>query len=150
MKTVKLHTTKYLDIFSPSILTQVNIPFVAGGGISAGFPSPAEDFLETTIDLNKTLIKHPATTFCGRVKGDSMKDLGIHNGDLMIIDKSLEAKDGSIAVCYIDGEFTVKKIKKEKDCVWLVPANEKFKPIKVTKDNEFLIWGIVTNVIKSF
>jgi DNA polymerase V len=149
MKSVKLHTTKYLDIFSASILTQLDIPVIEGG-ISAGFPSPAGDFLETTIDLNKALIKHPATTFCGRVKGDSMKDLGIHNGDLMIIDKSLEAKDGSIAVCYIDGEFTVKKIKKEKDCVWLVPANDKFKPVKVTKDNEFLIWGIVTNVIKSF
>ena len=149
MKTLKLHTSKNLDIFSTSILTQLDIPVIESG-ISAGFPSPADDFLDATIDLNKTFIKHPATTFCGRVKGNSMKDLGIHDGDLMIIDKSLEPRNGAIAVCYIDGEFTVKKIKIESDCCWLVPANETYKPIKVTKDNEFLIWGIVTNVIKTF
>lgn len=79
-----------------------------------------------------------------------MKDLGIHSGDLMIIDKSLQPKNGAVAVCFIDGEFTVKTIKLEEDCCWLVPANEKYKPIKVTKDNDFIIWGIVTNVIKSF
>ena len=149
MNPVKLHTTKFLDIFSASILTQLDVPVIESG-ISAGFPSPATDFLDATIDLNKTFIKHPATTFCGRVKGNSMKDAGIHDGDLMIIDKSLEPKNGAIAVCYIDGEFTVKKIKIEADCIWLVPANEKYKPIKVTKDNEFLIWGIVVHVIKSF
>ena len=149
MEKVKLHTTHNLDIFSASVLTTLDIPFIKGG-ISAGFPSPAEDFLDTTIDLNKALIKHPSTTFCGRVKGDSMKDAGIHNGDIMIIDRSLEPKNGAIAVCFIDGEFTVKKIQLEKDCCYLVAANKDYKPIKVTKENEFLIWGIVTNVIKTF
>jgi DNA polymerase V len=119
-------------------------------GISAGFPSPADDFLDAGIDLNQELIKHPYSTFYGRVKGDSMRDVGIHNGDILIIDKSLEASNGRIAVCFIDGEFTVKKIKIEQSCCWLMPANENYKPIKVTSDNEFLIWGVVINVIKYF
>lgn len=119
------------------------------GGISAGFPSPAEDFLDLTIDLNKEFVKHPSTTFYGRVNGDSMQDAGISDGDLLIIDKSLPASDGKIAVCFIDGEFTVKRIKKEKDCVWLVAENKKYKPIKVSDENEFIVWGIVTTIIKS-
>ena len=79
-----------------------------------------------------------------------MRDAGIGNGDLVVIDKSLEPIDGKIAICYVDGEYTLKRIKIEKDACWLIPANDKFKPIKVTADNEFLIWGIVTFVIKSF
>jgi DNA polymerase V len=119
-------------------------------GISAGFPSPALDFVDLSIDLNKQLIKHPSATFYGRVKGQSMKDLGIHDGDLLVIDKSLEPVNGKIAICYIDGEFTIKTIKLDTDCCWLMPANESYRPIKVTADNNFLIWGIVTHVIKSF
>jgi len=117
-------------------------------GISAGFPSPADDFLDVSIDLNKELIKNPSATFYGRVKGDSMKNAGMENGDLLIIDKSLEPTDNKIAVCFIDGEFTVKRIKIEADLIWLVAENKAYKPIKVTKDSEFLIWGIVTTVIK--
>jgi len=79
-----------------------------------------------------------------------MKDLGIDDGDLLIIDKSLEPSNGKIAVCFIDGEFTLKKIQLEKDFVWLVPANKKYKPIKVTENNDFVVWGIVVHVIKSF
>ena len=78
-----------------------------------------------------------------------MKDEGINDGDLLVIDKSLDPVNGKVAVCYIDGEFTIKKIKLEENACWLVPANEKYKPIKVTPDNEFIIWGIVTHVIKS-
>ena len=79
-----------------------------------------------------------------------MKDLGIHDGDLLVIDKSLEPATGKVAVCYIDGEFTVKSLKIEKDSIWLLPTNSSYKPILATKDNDFMIWGIVTNVIKSF
>lgn len=130
--------------------TQFNLvlPYVTTG-ISAGFPSPAEDFLDLSIDLNKEFIKHPSTTFYGRVKGDSMQDAGINDGDLLIIDKSLPCVDGKIAVCYIDGEFTVKRIKKDKDCIWLIAENKKYPPIKVTDANDFLVWGIVTTIIKS-
>lgn len=118
-------------------------------GISAGFPSPAMDFIDLSIDLNKYLIKHPSATYYGRVIGDSMKDAGIDDGDLLIIDRSLEPTNGKIAVCYINGEFTLKKIKIDQDCCWLLPANEKYEPIKVTPDNDFIIWGIVIHVIKT-
>lgn len=119
-------------------------------GISAGFPSPADDFLDLNIDLNKHLIKNPSTTFFGRVSGSSMIEAGISDGDLLIIDKSIEPKSGQIAVCFIDGEFTIKRIKKEKDCIWLLPENKDYKPIRVTEENDFLIWGVVINSIKYF
>ena len=118
-------------------------------GISAGFPSPAEDHLEDIIDLNKHLIKNKEATFFGRAEGDSMIGAGIGNGDLLVIDKSLRPKNQKIAVCFLDGEFTVKRIKIEKDTIWLVAENEKYQPIKVTSENEFVIWGIVTHCIKS-
>lgn len=149
MKLKRLHKTKNFEFFTASGKTEMEIPFVEQG-IKAGFPSPAEDFSETSIDLNIELLKNPASTFFSRVSGDSMQDVGISDGDLLVIDKSLEPKDGKIAVCYIDGEFTLKKIKIEKDFCWLVPANKNYKPIKVTAENDFLVWGIVTYVIKSF
>lgn len=149
MKLQKLYTANLIDFYSVSTISKVEIPLMEQG-ISAGFPSPADDFLDISIDLNKELIKNPSATFFGRVNGDSMKDLGIDDGDLLIIDKSLEPKDGKIAVCFIDGEFTLKTIKIEKEFCWLVPANEKYKPIKVTPDNEFIVWGVVKHVIKSF
>jgi DNA polymerase V len=136
-------------IIKPKLNTKLEIPLVSSS-ISAGFPSPALDFQEKTIDLNKHLIKHPEATFYGRVKGFSMKDRGIEENDLLIIDKSLQPCNGKIAVCYIDGEFTMKIIKIEQNCCWLIPANDKFQPIKVTEENQFLVWGIVTHVIKSF
>ncbi|MDO7138674.1 MULTISPECIES: LexA family protein [Algibacter] len=147
MQLRQLYKTPNLTFYKADVSTSVQLPFVVEG-ISAGFPSPADDFLDINIDLNKHLIKNPSTTFYGKVKGDSMIDAGIHNGDLLIIDKSLEPKNNKIAVCFIDGEFTVKRIKIEKDIVWLIAENEQYKPIKVTKDNDFVIWGIVINVVK--
>ena len=119
-------------------------------GISAGFPSPADDFIELTIDLNKEFIKNRDSTFFAKVKGHSMKNAGINDGDLLIIDKSLAPQNNKIAVCQIDGEFTVKRIKIEENIVWLIAENEDYKPIKVTPENDFMIWGIVTNSIKTF
>ena len=147
MKLINLHKTKTLEIFSAETSTELDLPFVESG-ISAGFPSPADDFLDVSIDLNKALIQNPSATFYGRVKGDSMIDAGMNDGDLLIIDKSLEPEDGKIAVCFIDGEFTVKRIKIESDVIWLMAENKKYSPIKVTSDNDFIIWGIVTTVIK--
>ncbi len=149
MKLHQLYKTKTLDFFSASTETALPLPFIEEG-IKAGFPSPANDFIDASIDLNKELIKNPSSTFFGRVNGDSMQDYGIHDGDLLVIDKSLEPRDGKIAVCYIDGEFTIKKIKVEKDYCLLMPANKKYRPIKVTPDNEFIVWGIVIHVIKTF
>ena len=147
MKPLKLHKGNISDIFSADTETELNLPFV-DSGISAGFPSPALDFIDWSIDLNKHLIKHPSATFYGRVKGDSLKNAGIENGDLLIIDRSLEPTNGKIAVCYIDGEFTAKRIQINKDEILLIPENENYQTLKVTADNNFLIWGIVTHVIK--
>lgn len=148
MRALIQHISPILDIFSASIETKLKRP-LADQGISAGFPSPAQDFIDLSIDLNKEFIKHPSSTFFGRVKGNSMKDAGIDNGDLLIVDKSLRPIDGKIAVCFVDGEFTVKRIRIEKDCCWLVAANEAYKPISVTAENDFMVWGIVVHVIKT-
>lgn len=149
MKLRRIHTNILLNFYSPDYSSEVQIPFF-DVGISAGFPSPADDFIELTIDLNKELIKNKDTTFFAKVKGHSMKNVGINDGDLLVIDKSLEPKNNRIAVCQIDGEFTVKRIKIDRGVVWLIAENEEYQPIKVTSDNDFLIWGIVTNAIKSF
>ena len=146
MKIIPLHNS--LNFFKPDLKKRFKIPLFYSG-ISAGFPSPADDFLDTSIDLNKELIKNKSTTFFARVKGCSMIDAGINDGDLLIIDKSIKPKTNHIAVCFIDGEFTVKRIDIAKDVIWLVAENKKYKPIKVTSDNDFTIWGIVTNIIKS-
>lgn len=149
MKLRKINTSKTLEFYTASTETMMELPFV-DGGVKAGFPSPAADFTEISIDLNIELLRNPSSTFFCRVSGDSMQDLGICDGDLLVIDKSLETVNGKVAVCYIDGEFTLKRIKIEKDCCWLMPANKNYKPIKVTEDNEFIVWGIVTYAIKSF
>ena len=117
-------------------------------GISAGFPSPASDYLEEAIDLNKELIKNPCSTFFGRVKGLSMADAGIGDQDILVIDKSIAPRTGMIAVCYVDGEFTLKRICLSSNKITLTPANIQFKPILITEENDFLVWGIVTFVIK--
>jgi DNA polymerase V len=136
-----------ISIFSLEIGSELFLP-VLSAGISAGFPSPAMDFMDVSIDLNQLMIKHPSATFFGRVQGSSMLDAGISDGDLLVIDRSLTPSNNKIAVCFIDGEFTIKRIQKEVDCCWLLPANEKYKPIKVTVENDFIVWGIVTHVIK--
>ena len=117
-------------------------------GVSAGFPSPADDFKEVRISLDKELVKNKEATFYARVSGDSMEDAGLSDGDLIIIDKSLNAENNKIVVCFIDGEFTVKRIKKEKNKLYLMPENKKYKPIEVTEENELIIWGVVQYVIK--
>ena len=149
MKLKRLHTTPTLEFYTPNYSTSMELPYV-DAGIRAGFPSPADDFIELSIDLNKHLIKHKDTTFFATVKGHSMKNAGIYDGDLLVIDKSLEPQNDKIAICQIDGEFTVKRIKIDKDVVWLIAENEDFKPIRVTTENELIIWGIVTASIKKF
>ena len=117
-------------------------------GISAGFPSPADDFKEERLSLDDELIKNKEATFFARVSGQSMTGAGLDDNDLLIIDRSLEAENNKIAVCFIDGEFTVKRLKVENDCIWLLPENPNYEPIKIIENNELVIWGIVTTVIK--
>ncbi|MCW8795709.1 MAG: translesion error-prone DNA polymerase V autoproteolytic subunit [Chlorobium sp.] len=146
MKLMKIYNSPSIDFYSADLMTELELP-LASSEISAGFPSPAEDHLELKLDLNKELIRHPSATFYGRVKGYSMVDAGIDEGDILVIDKSLDPKEGDIAVCFLDGEFTVKRIGKQGGRMCLMPANEEFEPIPVTGENEFIVWGIVTYVI---
>ena len=117
-------------------------------GISAGFPSPADDFKEIRISLDKELVKNKEATFYARVSGESMVEAGLDDRDLLVIDRSLNPESGRIAVCLVDGEFTVKKIKKEKNKLFLMPQNKKYKPIEIKEGNQLVIWGIVEYVIK--
>ena len=117
-------------------------------GISAGFPSPADDFKEVRISLDKELVKNQESTFYARVSGDSMIGAGLDDGDLLVIDRSLNPENGKIAVCLIDGEFTVKRIKKERKKLYLIPENNNYNPIELKEENELIIWGIVKYVIK--
>lgn len=138
-----------LIMYSADLSSKLPLPF-ADQGVKAGFPSPAQDYMTDSIDLNRELIRHPATTFYARADGDSMKDCGIDDGDLLVIDKSLDPLDGDIVVAYIDGEFTLKTVRfdEKENCIWLVPANEEYSPIKITEGNDFLIWGVLTYNIK--
>lgn len=141
-----------LILYSADLSSELELAF-AEQGIRAGFPSPAQDYLTESIDLNKELVKHPATTFYARAVGDSMKDCGIDDGDLLVIDKSLEPQEGDIIVAYVDGEFTLKKVRLDTHgkCLWLMPANEEYSPIQVTEENSFIIWGVLTyNIKKQF
>jgi DNA polymerase V len=136
-----------VDIFKPDLASELALPY-ANDGIQAGFPSPAQDYISETIDLNRELIQHPASTFYGRVSGDSMIGDGIEQDDILVIDRSIEPADGDLAVCCIDGEFTLKRIRLEANAVWLIPSNEEYDPILVTPENRFEVWGVVTYTIK--
>ena len=117
-------------------------------GISAGFPSPADDFNELRISLDKELVKNKESTFYARVNGNSMIDAGIADGDLLIIDRSLNPENNKVAVCFIDGEFTIKRILKIADKLYLKPENKKYSEMEIKEEDNLIIWGIVTYVIK--
>lgn len=134
-------------ILLPELSSHISLPY-ADGGIQAGFPSPAQDHICESIDLNKEIVLHPAATFYGRVAGDSMIEEGIEPGDLIVIDRSLEPDDGDLAVCCLDGDFTLKRISLRPGEIWLMPSNETYDPILVTPDCSFEIWGVVTHTIK--
>ena len=138
-----------ITLYPVETKTAISVPF-ADQGIRAGFPSPAQDYIDIAIDLNRELIKNPESTFLARVDGNSMTDAHIDDMDILDIDKSLDLRDGDIAVCFIDGEFTVKyvNVNKEKKEIRLVPANPEYSPILITPENEFIIWGVVTYIVK--
>lgn len=139
--------TEALTFFTPTTEESEGAYFF-DTGISCGFPSPAEDFKQQRISLDNELIKNKETTFFARVSGQSMIDAGLEDNDLLVIDRSIAPEHNKIAVCFIDGEFTVKRLQIEDGVVWLKPENANYDPIQITSENNFLIWGIVTNVIK--
>lgn len=136
-----------LTFFTPDA-TSNNLATLIDCGVSAGFPSTTEDIEGEKISLDDALIKNKDTTFYAKVKGQSMINAGLNHDDLLVIDRSLEATDKKIAVCYIDGEFTVKRLRVQNNEIWLQPENPNYPIINITEDNDFMIWGIVTNVIK--
>ena len=115
--------------------------------VPAGFPSPADDFLDKKLDLNEHLIRHPASTFFVKAKGNSMLKAGIHSGDILIVDRSLEPQDKKIVIAILNGEFTVKRIQKRGSKLFLAPDNDNYAPIEITDTHDFEIWGVVTTVI---
>lgn len=122
-------------------------------GIKAGFPSPAEDYLRESLDFNRDLIAHPEATFYGRVDGDSMKDAGINDGDIAVIDRSVEPQNGDVVVGYVNGEFTIKYLDlthKEEGYIQLRPANKDYQSIRIDESDSFEVWGVVIWTIKSW
>ncbi|KTC86333.1 LexA family protein [Legionella brunensis] len=115
--------------------------------VRAGFPSPADDYIESYLDLNEHLIKHPASTFFLIAAGDSMTGASIQPGDMLIVDKSIEATHGKIVIAAIDGELTVKRLSKTTKGVQLLPENKNYNPIDITDSQDLVIWGVVTHII---
>lgn len=138
---------KSLKIYAPDSHTSSDIP-LAESSVHAGFPSPADDFLEGSLDLNNLVIKHPEATFFARVEGDSMQDEGIAEGDILVVDKAIEPFDGCLAVAYVEGEFTLKRVRMEPDRILLVPANPKYPVIEIAAGQDFAVWGVVRWIIK--
>ena len=118
-------------------------------GISAGFPSPADDFKEIRISLDKELVKNGDATFYAKVSGDSMINAGIYNNDIIIVDRSIKPKHGKIVVAALDGQMTIKRLYHRDDKIMLLPENELFKPIEILDSMDMVIWGVATNVIHS-
>lgn len=121
-----------------------------GSAIKAGFPSPAEDWLESKTDLNQYLVKNPAATYLLRVSGDSMKEAGIYSGDVLVVDCSKEAKHDDIIIACLDGEMTVKRLYQKGDKTALIPENDAYTPTTITLDSDFTIWGVVISCLKQF
>jgi len=134
------------DIHSPSVSGKSRQP-LAQAYVPAGFPSPADDYMERPLDLNEYLIRHPAATFFVRVSGDSMTGAGIHSGDLLVVDRAVEPRNDSVVIAGLDGELTVKRIRKHGGSVWLVPDNDDYSPIEVGEETGLDIWGVVIAVI---
>jgi DNA polymerase V len=139
-------TTNVDAVYAPDLSTRYALPLFLGR-LAAGFPSPADDYIEGRLDLNRHLIKHPAATFFVRVSGDSMIEAGIHHGDLLVVDRSLDAVDGHVIVAALDGELTVKRLFKRGEILRLLPANPAYHPIEILTQQTFEIFGVVTNVI---
>ena len=142
-------SAKILQFYTPELSRQTARPLFSCA-VSAGFPSPADDYLERDLDLNEYFVKHESATFYVRVSGDSMEKAGIYHNDILIVDRSLEARDRSIVVAVIDGELTVKRLQRRNGEIHLMPENDKYKPIKIEPEQEFLIWGVVSGIARKF
>lgn len=123
------------------------LPPLYTSSVRAGFPSPADDYIEARLDLNSHLIKHPAASFFVTASGDSMKNAGIHSGDLLVVDKSIQPENNHIVIAALNGELTVKRLSRSGGRVCLMPENNEFEPIDISGEDDLVIWGVVTYVI---
>jgi DNA polymerase V len=134
------------EILTPNINNRLPLP-LAEARVAAGFPSPADGYLTSQLDLNQHLIQHPAATFFVRVNGDSMLDAGIHHGDMLVVDRSLQPKNTNVIIAVINGELLVKRLKQENGRLFVVPENKNFPTIEIHEGSNFEVWGVVTYVI---
>ena len=146
MKLKFLNSNKQLSFYLMKNAKLSSVP-VLGDAVPAGFPSPAEDYLDMDLNLHDYLVRNPAATFCVRVSGDSMVSADIKSGDVMVIDRALDPTNNSIVLAVLNGEFTVKRIKKRANELYLIADNEQYQPMKITKDVDFQVWGVVTFII---
>ncbi len=137
------------NVLFPDFGSELSLPLF-GYKVAAGFPSPADDHLEKTLDLNRHLVRHPSATFFVRVQGDSMTGAGINAGDILVVDRAQEAVDGKIVIAALDGELTVKRLRTRDGKVVLEPENPIYRPLAVTDEMNFVIWGVVTSVVHEF
>lgn len=135
-----------LEIFIPEIKENNLIPFIESS-VSAGFPNIAEDYIDKILDLNELLIKHPSATFFVRVKGNSMVNAGISSEDILVVDRALTAADNKIVVARLNNEMMVKRIKFQKNKIYLISENPEYQSIEITTDIDFEVWGVVTSII---
>lgn len=142
----RLNQNVQLTLYTPDFSTSLTLP-LHHSLLAAGFPSPADDYLEARLDLNHHLVNNPTATFFAKVKGHSMEDAGIYEGDIIIVDRSKEVRNNDIAVCVINGEFTVKRICFQGDDIILKPESDAFKPLQITEAHQFMVWGLVTYII---
>ena len=138
-----------LSFYTPDKGLILPLPLV-GNPVPAGFPSPADDYIEDRLDLNEHLVAHPSATFYVRVSGESMINAGIQNGDTLVVDRSLKADNQDIVIATLNGEFTVKRLVYRGNIPWLLPCNPAYHEIKITEDMDAIIWGVVTSVIHKF
>ncbi len=132
-----LRFQRMLDLSLPLMLCRVQ----------AGFPSPADDYIEQTLDLNRHIVRNPPATYFVRAAGDSMEGAGIRSGDLLVVDRSIEPRPGLIVIASVQGEYTVKTLESRSGRLWLAPANPRYAAIEITPDSDLDIWGVVTYVI---
>lgn len=135
-----------LELFEFERRAELGLPLYLAT-VPAGFPSPAEDYIDRKLDLNEHLVRHPAATFFVRVDGDSMRDAGVASGDILVVDRAVEARDGRIVIAALDGELTVKRLGRRNGRPLLVPENPDYAPVEVAPEASFEIWGVVTYII---
>ena len=137
---------KQVSIYQAAHGAPVNVPAFLSG-IQAGFPSPADDYIEKQLDLNELVVRNQPATFYVRVEGESMCDAGIHTGDILVVDRSITPTSGKIVIAIMNGEFTVKRIEMTAKGITLVPENNSFPTIEVSPESDFQVWGVVTYII---